>query len=82
MIRSPADPRSTAVLGPLFEQIQVHNRELFGADGDGEGIGMDVLDMMDDMPLVSVLMFQQSKLPMPADEIVDGLLMQLHGTEA
>jgi hypothetical protein len=43
---------------------------------------MDVLDMMADMPLVNVLRFQQSKLPMPADEIVDGLLMQLHGTEA
>jgi hypothetical protein len=68
-------------LGPLFEQIQAQNRELFGADGD-ESIGMDVLDMMADMPLVNVLRFQQSKLPMPADEIVDGLLMQLHGTAA
>lgn len=76
-----ADPRSTAVLRPVFEQIQAQNRELFGTDGNG-GIGTDVMDMMADMPLVSVLMFQQSKLPMPADEMVDGLLMQLHGTEA
>jgi hypothetical protein len=68
-------------LGPLFEQIQAQNRELFGTDGD-ESIGMDVLDMMADMPLVNVLRFQQSKLPMPADEMVDGLLMQLHGTAA
>ena len=43
---------------------------------------MDVLEMMLDMPLMNVLMFQQSNLPMPAGEIVDGLLMQLHGTEA
>ena len=58
--------------------MQAHNRELFGADDDG-GIGMDVMDMMADMPLVNVLMFQQDQLPMPADEIVDGLLMQVHG---
>jgi beta-glucosidase len=76
-----ADPRSAAVLGPLVEHVQAQNRELFATDGDG-GIGMDVLEMMFDMPLTNVLMFQQSNLPMPADEIVDGLLMQLHGTEA
>jgi beta-glucosidase len=76
-----ADSRSAAVLGPVFEQIQAQNRELFATDGDG-GIGMDVLEMMVDMPLMNVLMFQQSELPMRADEIVDGLLMQLHGTEA
>lgn len=75
-----ADPRSRAVLGPIFEQIQAQNRELFGTDDNGD-IGMDVMDMIGDMPLVSVLMFQQDKLPMPADEMADGLLMQLHGKE-
>ncbi len=73
-----ADPRGAAVLGPVFGQIQAQNRELFGTDGNGD-IGMDVIDMMADMPLVSVLRFQQSILPMSADAIVDGLLMQLHG---
>jgi len=72
-----ADPRSNAVLGPVFEQMQAQNRELFGTDDNGD-IGRDVMDMIGDMPLVSVLMFQQSKLPMPADEMVDGLLMQVH----
>lgn len=43
---------------------------------------MDVMDMIGDMPLGSVLLFQQSKLTMPAEEMVDGLLMQLHGKEA
>ena len=76
-----ADPRSSAVMGLLFEQIQAQNRELFGEDDIGD-IGMDVMDMIGDMPLVSVLMFQQSKFTMPADEIVDGLLMKLHGKEA
>jgi beta-glucosidase len=76
-----ADPRSAAVLGPLFDQIQTQNRELFATDDDG-GIGMDLLEMLVDMPLINVLMFQQSNLPMSADEIVDGLLIQLHGTAA
>ena len=33
--------------------------------------------MMNDMPVVSVLMFQQSALTMPAEEIVTGLLRQV-----
>ncbi len=76
-----ADPRSAAVLGAIFENFQDQVREIFGADGSAD-IGMDVLEMMADIPLASVLLFQQNKLPLPADDIVAGLLMQLHGTEA
>ncbi|HSG17020.1 MAG TPA: glycoside hydrolase family 3 C-terminal domain-containing protein [Anaerolineae bacterium] len=76
-----ADPYGMAVLGPLFEQFQAQSRELFSAEDDG-GIGMDVMNMMVEMPLVNVLRFLQSTLPMPADEIIDGLLMQVHGAEA
>jgi hypothetical protein len=36
------------------------------------------MDMMNEMPLVSVLMFQQNALSMPADELVDDLLRQAH----
>ncbi len=75
-----ADPRSNAVLSTVFEQMQTHIRQLFGTDGEGS-IGMDVMDMMADMPLGSVLGFQQSMLPMPADEMIEGLLMQVHGTK-
>ena len=39
---------------------------------------MDIVEMFMDMPLLSVLLFQQSALTMPADEMVDGLLMQAH----
>ena len=39
---------------------------------------MDIMEMFNDMPLVSVLMFQQAALPMPAEEMVEGLLMQVH----
>jgi beta-glucosidase len=76
-----ADPRSAAVLGAIFENFQDHVREIFGTDGTAD-IGMDVLEMMADIPLASVLLFQQNNLPLPADDIVDGLLMQLHGPEA
>jgi beta-glucosidase len=76
-----ADPRGAAVLGPLFEQFQAQSRELFGADDD-EGIGMDMTAMMAGMPLKNVLAFMQSTSPMPADQIIDGLLMQVYGAEA
>jgi beta-glucosidase len=71
------DPRGEAVLRPVIREIENHNRELFGAEENG-GVGMDVMDMLADMPLVSVLLFQQSALTMPAEEMVDGLLMQVH----
>ncbi|MFN2140274.1 MAG: glycoside hydrolase family 3 C-terminal domain-containing protein [Candidatus Promineifilaceae bacterium] len=76
-----SDPRGAAVLEPLFEQFMANQREAFGADSNGGSIGMDVMDMLAEMPLSFVLMFQQDKLPMPANQIIDGLLMQLHGTK-
>jgi beta-glucosidase len=76
-----ADPRGAAVLEPLFEQVMAQKRE-FLSGGDNGGIGMDVMDMLADVTLVNLLIFQQGELPMAADEMVDGLLMQLHGTEA
>jgi beta-glucosidase len=75
-----ADPRSSAVLMPIYEQIQSRSRGLFGT-GDDEDASMDLMAMLGEMTLVSVLRFQQSALPMPADEIVDDLLKQLHGKE-
>ena len=77
-----ADPRGKAVFGPIFAQMEEQSREIFGGgegqDGNQSAIGMDVMEMFYDMPLVSVLLFQQSALPMPAEDIVDGLLTQVH----
>jgi beta-glucosidase len=80
-----ADPRGEAVFGPFFAQMEAQSRQIFGG-GDGQegnesAIGMDVMEMFYDMPLVSVLLFQQSALPMPAEDIVDGLLTQVHGMD-
>jgi beta-glucosidase len=77
-----ADPRGKAVFGPIYAQIEAQSRKMFsGGDersGDENAIGMDIMDMMNDMPLVSVLMWQQAAWTMPAGEMVDGLLMQVH----
>ena len=48
--------------------------------GLGE-IGMDAMGFLMDMPLRDVLSFRENALPMPAGEIVDGLLTQLHGQD-
>ena len=80
-----ADSRGKAVLGSFYAQIEAQSRKMFGGGderyGNESAMGMDVMDMMNDMPLVSVLMFQQSALTMPAEDMVAGLLMQTHGMD-
>jgi beta-glucosidase len=77
-----ADPRGKAVFGPFYAQIEEQSRKMFGGGneryGNESAIGMDIMDMMGDMPLVSVLMFQQSALPIHPEEMVAGLLAQVH----
>ena len=80
-----ADPRGRAVFGAFYAQIEAQSRKMFGGGderyGNESAIGMDIMDMMNDMPLVSVLMFQQNALTMPPEEMVEGLLMQAHGMD-
>jgi beta-glucosidase len=78
------DPRGKAVFGPFYAQMEEQARQIFGG-GDGAGsmemgtIGMDIMDMMGDMPLVSVLMFQQDALPEHPENLVNGWLAQAQG---
>lgn len=72
------DPRGVAVIKPIIEEVQSRFGQLFEGD-DGSETGM--LDMALDMPLISVLMFQQSALTMPAEDIVEGLLQQVYNME-
>jgi beta-glucosidase len=75
-----ADPRGKVAFGPFYAQTEEQSRKMFGGgDGDESTIGMDIMDMMGDMPLVSVLMWQQSALPLHPKDLVDGLLTQVHG---
>lgn len=80
-----ADPRGKAVFGPFYTQIEAQSRKIFGGGderyGNENAIGMDIMDMMNDMPLASVLAFQQGALTMPVEEMVDGLLMQVHSMD-
>lgn len=73
-----ADPRGNAVVTPLLEKMEAMSRQTFGGGEGSEFIGMNIMDMFMDMPLVSVLLFQQNALTMPAEEMVDGLLLQAH----
>lgn len=74
-----ADPRGKAVFGPFYAMMEEQSRKMFGGgEGNESAIGMDIMEMFSDMPLVSVLMFQQNALPMPAEEMVAGFLTQVH----
>ena len=73
-----ADPRGKAVFGPFYAQMEEQSRKMFGG-GDENVAGMDFMDMLGDMPLVSVMMWQQDALPMHPEDLVDGLLAQVHG---
>ncbi len=72
------DPAGRAAFEPMYQQIRAQTAAMFGG-GDGEGgIGMDPTGFMMEMPLLSLLQFQERSLPMPAEAIVDALLQQAH----
>lgn len=71
------DPRGKPVLTPFFEQMQAEGNGFF-AGGDDEGIGMDMMSFIMDLPLLSLLHFQDKELPQSPEEIVDGLLKQVY----
>ena len=77
-----ADPRGKLVFGPFYEKMETEARKAFGGGDDRYGtdgsIGMDLMDMLKDMPLVSVLMFQQDALPKHPEEMVADFLQQVH----
>jgi len=81
-----ADPRGQAVFGPFYAQMEAEARKMFGGGderyGNDGAIGMDIMEMFNDMPLVSVLMFQQEALPVHPEDMVAGLLQQVHGKAA
>lgn len=80
-----ADPQGKVVLEPLYTQMQTEARGMFGGTDGEEGrygtegaIGMDIMEMFNDMPLVSVLLFQQQSLSAHPEDIVAELLRQVH----
>ncbi len=75
-----ADPRGKVVSETVIQQMIAKMGETFGAGvGDNTKKGMDMYAFILEMPILSVLDFQQKFLPMPAEQIVDGLLQGVHG---
>jgi len=72
------DKRGNTIITPLIKNITEMSRQSFGDDQSEGGVGMDTMEMFYDMPLVSVLMFNQQFLTMPPEEMVEGLLRQVH----
>lgn len=60
------------VFDPMYQHIKAQTAAMLG--GESGGLGMDPTGFMLEMPLLSLLRFQESSLPMPADAIVDAML--------
>lgn len=75
-----ADPRGRAIFEPMFQQMMAQMGAAMGIGEDNhDAIGMDMMGFLMETPLLSLLHFQEHLLPMGADELVDGLLQQVHG---
>jgi beta-glucosidase len=76
------DPRGKAVFGPMFDQMTTQMLSAFGVSETGtDELGMNMMGFLLDTPLLSLLAFQESALPVPPEEIVDGLLGQVQAEQ-
>jgi beta-glucosidase len=69
-----ADPAGRVAFDPMYRMIKARTAAMFGGGEEGGGIGMDPMGFMMEMPLLSLLQFQEAGLPMPAEAIVDAML--------
>ncbi len=75
------DPAGKAILQPMFDKMMTDGGLFAGDEADDYDIGMDLMDMVMDLPLLSLLHFQEELLPESADDLTDRLLRQVHGQE-
>ena len=73
------DPRGQHVFGPLFQQMSAQMQAIFGGGEGSEGIRMEVLGFLMDMPLLDAFEFQENTLPASPEEMVAELLAQVQG---
>jgi len=73
------DSRGKSILAPLYQQMNVQMMANFGGNGS-ETFGMDPIGFLMDTPLVGLFNFLGDAIPTSPEEIVDGLLAQVHGT--
>lgn len=74
------DPRGRVVSAGLFQQMIAQMGQAFGGGEGDASIGMDMMGFIMEMPLASILAFQDALLPAPAEVIVADLLRQVHAT--
>jgi beta-glucosidase len=76
-----ADPVGRSILQPMFNELMSNGGLFSNDDSDDASIGMDMLNFLMDLPLRSVLHFQEHSLTQPADDIANMLLEQVHGVK-
>jgi beta-glucosidase len=74
------DPRGRAAAGPLLDKLMAEVRKIFTVNESPDGLASTELMGMLDMPLLSILDFQESNLPIPASDLVDNMLEECQGT--
>ncbi|MFN2274585.1 MAG: glycoside hydrolase family 3 C-terminal domain-containing protein [Anaerolineales bacterium] len=81
------DARGKAVIEPIFAKIEAENRKMLAGEaehGSEETVedtgGMDPTAMIYDMPLESVLRWQQDAWSTPAEEIAEEMLSKVHSS--
>ena len=74
------DPRGKAIFEPIFKNMMVEMRKVLGgSEHTSDTMGMDVMGMMMDMPVMSIFYFNPESLEQSPEEVVDGMLAQVHG---
>ena len=73
-----SDSCGKVVFEPFYQMLTEHVKKIFGSgDGDSDEASIQLMGMTD-MPLLSILQFQENDLPMPAEELVDLMLGQVY----
>jgi len=71
------DPRGKPVIEPVLKKMEEGMRKMIGGeDQPSDSLGMDIMGMIMDMPVVSILHFQADAVDRTPEELVDGLLAQ------
>lgn len=72
------DPRGKVVVAPLYEEIVEQLKQSSSDDTEpSDELGVDMLEFIMDMPLLSILHFQEAGLSDSPDSILNDLLTQL-----
>lgn len=73
------DPHGKPVFDPFFQMMSAQMGTLLGGgNAEDNPIGVDMMNFVMDMPLLKVLSFQGSALPVLPEVFVDNLLAQAH----